>query len=86
MTNSDLREIEVAKEIDCIGEACPGPVLKAMEALGEVEAGEVVVLKTDVSAAVQNVRVAVETGGLAEALGTLEEDELFFLYLKRNSD
>lgn len=79
----DPRALTVAREVDCEGEMCPGPVLKTMEALGEVGAGEVVVLRTDLKMAVENVRVAVETGGLAAALGIAEEEGLFRLYLKK---
>jgi len=58
-------------------------VLKAMEALGAVQAGDVVVLITDLEPATANVRLAVETGGLAQALGVVQEDGLFRLYLRR---
>ena len=79
-----LKALEVDRKIDCRGELCPGPVLKAMEALGSIDAGAVVVMTTDVEAAVQNVRIAVETGGLARALGVVEEDGLFHLYMKKS--
>lgn len=83
MTGEELRALRVSHEIDCQGELCPGPVLKAMEALDQVGAGEVVVLVTDLEAATQNVRIAVETGGLAQALGVLEDGGVYRLYLKR---
>mgnify|MGYP001089061480 CR=1 FL=1 len=83
MTEAELKGLAVAQEVNCEGEACPGPVLKAMEALGAIEAGQVAVLVTDVKAAVENVSVAVETGGLAKVLGVVEEDGLFRLYMER---
>jgi len=79
----ELRALKAAREVDCRGELCPGPVLKAMEALGAVEAGDVVVLVTDLEAATTNVRLAVETGGLAEALGVAAEGGVYRLYLRR---
>ncbi len=84
MTEAELKQVKVAQEVNCEGEACPGPVLKAMEALGSIEAGEVALLVTDVKAATENVSVAVETGGLAEVLGVIEEDGLYYLYMKRS--
>lgn len=83
MSDAALRRLEVAREVNCEGEACPGPVLKAMEALGAIEVGEVALLVTDVKAATENVSVAVETGGLAEVLGVVEDDGLYYLYMKR---
>jgi len=81
--DAELRQLPAAREVDCRGELCPGPVLKAMEALGAVQAGDVVVLITDLEPATANVRLAVETGGLAQALGGVQEDGLFRLYLRR---
>ncbi|MBO2520935.1 MAG: hypothetical protein CW345_03890 [Firmicutes bacterium] len=83
VTDAELRQLPAAREVDCRGELCPGPVLKAMEALGAVQAGDVVVLITDLEPATANVRLAVETGGLAQALGVVQEDGLFRLYLRR---
>lgn len=85
MTDAELLALTIAQEVNCEGEACPGPVLKSMEALGEIETGEVAVLVTDVKVATENVKVAVETGGLAEVLGLIEEDGLFRLYMKKVS-
>ena len=83
MTDAELQQLNVAIEVDCEGELCPGPVLKSMEALGAVQPGEVVVLRTDIEVATQNVKVAVETGGLAQVLGVRSADGLYYLYMKR---
>lgn len=83
MSAEDLKGLDVAKEVDCEGEVCPGPVLKTMEALNAVSPGDVVVLKTDLEVATTNVKIAVETGGLAQVLGIVEEDGLYLMYMKR---
>jgi len=83
MTEAELKALAVAREVHCNGETCPGPVLKAMDALGEIGEGEVALLVTDVKAAVVNVSVAVQTGGLAEVLGVVKESGLYYMYLKR---
>ena len=83
MNDDQLQALQIAREVDCEGELCPGPVLKSMEALGAVDAGEIVVLRTDLQVATENVKVAVETGGLAEVLGTRAADGIYFMYMKR---
>lgn len=83
VSDGDLKGLRVAREVDCQGESCPGPVLKAMEALEAVASGEVVVLTSDMARALENVRVAVETGGLAASLGVVEEGGRFSLYLRK---
>lgn len=83
MNDEALARLEVAEEVDCVGELCPGPVLKSMEALGKVAAGQIVLLRTDLEPATANVKVAVETGGLAEVLGVRRVDGLYYMYMKR---
>jgi len=83
MDAEELKRLETAAVVDCQGEPCPGPVLKAMEALNDLESGEVMVLQTDIEVATENVKVACETGGLASSLGVVEEDGIFRLYLKK---
>lgn len=83
MNDEALERLEVAAEVDCVGELCPGPVLKSMEALGKVSSGEIVVMRTDLEPATVNVKVAVETGGLAQVLGVRQADGLYYMYMKR---
>ena len=42
MTTLDLTEIEAAYVADARGVACPGPLLEAKKAIGQVKVGEVV--------------------------------------------
>ena len=83
MTDEQLQAFGLAVEVDCEGEMCPGPVLKAMEALNGLESGEIAVLHTDLEVATQNVKVAVETGGLAQVLGVRHVDGLYSMYMER---
>jgi TusA-related sulfurtransferase len=41
MTTEELKNVEVAKSVDARGTACPGPLLAAKKAIGELEAGEI---------------------------------------------
>ncbi len=42
-------------ELDCLGEACPVPLVKAQNKLKEVEIGDMLILQIDHSCAMKNV-------------------------------
>ena len=41
MTKEELKNLKVAKSVDARGTACPGPLLAAKKAIGDIESGEV---------------------------------------------
>jgi TusA-related sulfurtransferase len=41
MTTEELKNLTVAKSVDARGTACPGPLLAAKKAIGEIESGEI---------------------------------------------
>lgn len=41
--------------LDCIGEACPIPLLKAQEAIKGMETGDILIVNVDHSCAIKNV-------------------------------
>jgi TusA-related sulfurtransferase len=47
----------MSKEVvlDCLGEACPVPLIKAEKALDELESGDVLIVQIDHSCAMKNV-------------------------------
>jgi TusA-related sulfurtransferase len=47
----------MAKEIilDCMGEACPVPLIKTEKAMAKLEAGDVIIVQVDHSCAMKNV-------------------------------
>ncbi len=47
----------MSKEVvlDCLGEACPVPLIKAEKALEELESGDVLIVQIDHSCAMKNV-------------------------------
>lgn len=47
----------MSKEVvlDCMGEACPVPLIKAEKALAELESGDVLIVEIDHSCAMKNV-------------------------------
>ena len=40
MTTEELKNLNVAQVVDARGTACPGPLLAAKKAIGEIESGE----------------------------------------------
>lgn len=48
------------KKIDCLGDFCPLPLLKAQQEYKRIKSGEKVVLITDLSCASSNIRNAFE--------------------------
>jgi len=42
-------------ELDCLGEACPVPLVKAEKKLNEMEIGDVLIVQIDHSCAMKNV-------------------------------
>jgi len=49
--------MKMSKEVvlDCMGEACPVPLIKAEKALAELVAGDVLIVEIDHSCAMKNV-------------------------------
>jgi tRNA 2-thiouridine synthesizing protein A len=48
MTQEELKGVNVQKTVDARGTACPGPLLAAKKAIGEIESGEVMeILSSD---------------------------------------
>ena len=49
--------MKMSKEVvlDCMGEACPVPLIKAEKALAELVAGDVLIVEVDHSCAMKNV-------------------------------
>jgi TusA-related sulfurtransferase len=52
-----LEEIKMSKEVvlDCMGEACPVPLIKTEKALAELESGDILIVEIDHSCAMKNV-------------------------------
>ncbi len=42
-------------ELDCLGEACPVPLVKAEKALENIESGDLLIVQVDHSCAMKNV-------------------------------
>jgi TusA-related sulfurtransferase len=85
MTTEELTGLDIAKVVDARGTACPGPLLAAKKAIGELEGGEIMeVLSADAGTKRDIPKWAAKKGH--EYLGDMEEDGYFKLYLKKNDE
>lgn len=82
MTTEELKAIAVAKTVDARGTACPGPLLAAKQAIGEIESGDVMeVLSADAGTKRDIPRWCEKMEH--EFLGIVEEDSYARLFMKK---
>jgi len=82
MTQDELKNIAVTKSVDARGTACPGPLLAAKKAIGEIESGETLeILSADEGTKHDIPRWCDKMEH--EFLGTVEEDSYTRLFLKK---
>ena len=80
MTTEELRNVEVAKSVDARGTACPGPLLAAKKAIGDIESGEIMeILSADEGTKNDIPRWCDKVGH--EYLGFYDEDSFSRLFL-----
>lgn len=82
MGNEELVNVVADKVVDARGTACPGPLLAAKKALGEINSGDVMeILSADEGTKRDVPKWAQKKGH--EYLGTVEESGFFKIYLKK---
>ncbi len=83
MTPEELQAIAADKVVDARGTACPGPLLAAKKAIGEIASGQTMeVLSADEATKKDIPKWANKKGHTY--LGDLEEDGYFRMFLKKN--
>ncbi len=81
MTAEELNALEVAKEVDARGTACPGPLLEAKRAVSDIASGEVMeVLSSDEGTISDVSRWSKKVGH--EYLGDVEDDGYWRVYVR----
>jgi tRNA 2-thiouridine synthesizing protein A len=82
MITEELNKIHVDKIVDARGTACPGPLLAAKKAVGEIKTGQVLeILSSDEGTKRDVPKWATKKGH--EYLGTVEESGYFKIYMKK---
>jgi len=82
MTAEELKGIEVAKVVDARGTACPGPLLDAKRAIGEVEAGGVMEVQSSDDGTIIDIQRWCKKMK-HEYLGDVENDGFWSVYLRK---
>ena len=82
MTQEELTTVVVDKSIDARGTSCPGPLLAAKKAIGQIEKGQVMeVLSADEGTKRDIPKWCTKKG--FEYLGTIEESGYFKILLRK---
>ena len=82
MNTEELTQVKVDKSVDARGTSCPGPLLAAKKAIGQIEKGQILeVLSADESTRRDIPKWCTKKG--FEYLGTLEESGFFKIFLKK---
>ncbi len=82
MTIEELKTITADKIVDARGTACPGPLLAAKKAIGEISSGQIMeVLSADEGTKKDIPKWANKKGHTY--LGDIEEDGYFRMFLKK---
>ena len=80
MTKEELKNLKVAKSVDARGTACPGPLLAAKKAIGDIESGDILeVLSADEGTKNDIPRWCEKVGH--QYLGYFDEDSYSRLFL-----
>ncbi len=82
MDQDELKKLEVTKRVDARGTACPGPLLAAKKAIGEINSGEVLEILSSDQGTKRDVPKWAQKKG-HEYLGTVEESGYFTIYMKK---
>ncbi len=82
MTTEELTTLKVDKSVDARGTSCPGPLLAAKKAIGQIEKGQVMeVLSADEGTRRDIPKWCTKKG--FEYLGTVEESGFFKIFLRK---
>ncbi len=82
MNIEELKQIKVDKSVDARGTSCPGPLLAAKKAIGQIENGQVMeVLSADEGTRRDIPKWCTKKG--YEYLGTVEEAGFFKIFLRK---
>ena len=82
MNEEELQALNIDKSVDARGTACPGPLLAAKKAIGEINSGQIMeILSADEGTRKDIPKWANKKGH--EYLGTVEDSGYFKIYMKK---
>ncbi len=82
MTTEELTTLNADKVVDARGTACPGPLLAAKKAIGEINSGQIMeILSADEGTRRDIPKWATKKGH--EYLGTVEDSGFFRIFMKK---
>ncbi|RLD88232.1 MAG: sulfurtransferase TusA family protein [Bacteroidetes bacterium] len=82
MNSEELAQLKAEKSVDARGTSCPGPLLAAKKAIGQIEKGQVMeVLSADEGTRRDIPKWCTKKG--YEYLGTLEEAGFYKIFLRK---
>ncbi len=82
MNVEELKKLSVAQTVDARGTSCPGPLLAAKKAVGEIESGEILEVLSSDEGTKNDIPKWCEKME-HEFLGIIEEDSYFRLFLRK---
>lgn len=82
MTTEELKNVQADKLVDARGTACPGPLLAAKKAIGDIQPGQIMeVLSADEGTKNDIPRWAKKQN--FDYLGSIDEDGMYRLFIKK---
>jgi len=82
MTQEELSALKADKTVDARGTSCPGPLLAAKKAIGEIDKGQIMEVLSADEGTRRDIPKWCNKKGF-EYLGTLEESGYFKIFLKK---
>lgn len=82
MVTEELTAVKVDKSIDARGTSCPGPLLAAKKAIGQIEKGQVMEVLSADEGTKRDIPKWCQKKGF-EYLGTIEESGYFKILLRK---
>ena len=82
MTTEEIKALTSEKTVDARGTACPGPLLAAKKAIGDVQAGQILEILSSDEGTTSDIPKWCKKMNF-EYLGYFDEDGIYKLFLKK---
>jgi TusA-related sulfurtransferase len=82
MTTEELAQVTIDKSVDARGTSCPGPLLAAKKAIGQIEKGQIMEILSADEGTRRDIPKWCSKKGF-EYLGTVEESGFFKIFLRK---